>query len=68
MYCNLPNSIPYSNDKTGKQLFFGSIIHLPVILALLMIHKRWNLPGYAHVDYDDEEEIEEVIQWVIEDD
>jgi heme O synthase-like polyprenyltransferase len=51
----------YSNDKTGRQLFFGSIIHLPVLLALLMIHKKWNLPGHKKLE---EEEIEEVIEWV----
>lgn len=28
-----------SNDKSAKQLFFGSIIHLPILLALMMIHK-----------------------------
>jgi hypothetical protein len=52
-----------SNDKTGKQLFFGSVIHLPVLLALLMIHKRWNLPGHGKNQME-EEQIEEVIEWV----
>lgn len=36
-----------------------------------MIHKRWNLPGYSHhnpLKELDEEEIEEVIEWIIEDD
>jgi hypothetical protein len=33
-----------------------------------MVHKRWNLPGYSYVKTEDEEEIEEIIQWVIEDD
>ncbi|KAI9473606.1 MAG: protoheme IX farnesyltransferase [Benjaminiella poitrasii] len=46
-----------SNDKTGRQLFFGSVIHLPVLLALLMIHKRWHLGGKT------DEEVEEIIQW-----
>jgi hypothetical protein len=34
-----------------------------------MIHKRWNLPGYSHNPLKDldEEELEEVIEWVIED-
>ncbi|KND04821.1 protoheme IX farnesyltransferase [Spizellomyces punctatus DAOM BR117] len=27
------------SDKTARTLFFGSLVHLPVILALLMIHK-----------------------------
>lgn len=44
-------------------------MHLPVLLALLMIHKRWNLPGHSRskVNEDDEEEIEEVIEWVVDD-
>lgn len=54
-----------SNEKTGKQLFFGSVIHLPVLLALLMIHKKWNLPGYSHHTAE-EEELDELIEWVIE--
>ncbi|KAK4511319.1 Peroxisomal membrane protein PMP27 [Mucor velutinosus] len=56
-----------SNDKTGKQLFFGSVIHLPVLLALLMIHKRWNLHGNAQIDEQEEEEVEEIVQWVTDD-
>ena len=57
-----------SNEKTGKQLFFGSVIHLPILLALLMIHKKWNLPGYSHnVKLDEDEEMDEIIEWVIED-
>jgi hypothetical protein len=32
-----------------------------------MIHKKWNLPGY-HIKTKEEEEIEEIIEWVIEDD
>ncbi|KAI9030983.1 protoheme IX farnesyltransferase [Phycomyces nitens] len=28
-----------SNEKTSRQLFFGSIIHLPILLALMMVHK-----------------------------
>lgn len=31
-----------SNEKTGRQLFFGSVIHLPVLLALMMVHKTYN--------------------------
>ncbi|KAI8349662.1 protoheme IX farnesyltransferase [Blakeslea trispora] len=30
-----------SNDKNAKQLFFGSIIHLPVLLGLMMVHKKY---------------------------
>ncbi|KAF7732593.1 Protoheme IX farnesyltransferase, mitochondrial [Apophysomyces ossiformis] len=29
----------HSNEKSGRQLFFGSVIHLPVLLALMMVHK-----------------------------
>lgn len=29
-----------SNDKTARDLFFGSLVHLPVILALMMAHKK----------------------------
>jgi hypothetical protein len=47
-------------------LFFGSIVHLPVLLALLMIHKKWNLSSHHRTK--EEEEIEEIIEWVIEDD
>ncbi|KAI8355633.1 protoheme IX farnesyltransferase [Choanephora cucurbitarum] len=31
-----------SNDKNAKQLFFGSIIHLPVLLGLMMVHKKYS--------------------------
>lgn len=42
------------------------MIHLPIVLALLMVHKRWNLPGYSHTK-EEEEEVEEIIQWVTDD-
>lgn len=46
------------------------MIHLPVLLALLMVHKRWNLQGnnnpHAALE-DEEEEIEEIVQWVTDD-
>ena len=29
-----------SNEKNAKDLFFSSLIHLPVILGLLIIHKK----------------------------
>jgi len=29
-----------SNDRTARDLFFGSLIHLPIILALMMFHKN----------------------------
>src|SRR5437763_5781500 len=33
-----------SNDKTARDLFFGSLVHLPVILALMMAHKKnWRI-------------------------
>ncbi|KAF9413371.1 Protoheme IX farnesyltransferase, mitochondrial [Podila epigama] len=28
------------DDKTARQLFFGSLIYLPIILALMMFHKK----------------------------
>jgi len=28
------------SDKSARELFFGSLIHLPAFLALLMLHKR----------------------------
>ncbi|KAF9582398.1 Protoheme IX farnesyltransferase, mitochondrial [Lunasporangiospora selenospora] len=28
------------DDKTARQLFFGSLIHLPILLALMMFHKK----------------------------
>ncbi|KAJ3161129.1 Protoheme IX farnesyltransferase, mitochondrial [Geranomyces michiganensis] len=28
------------SDKTARTLFFGSLVHLPVLLALLMLHKN----------------------------
>ncbi|TPX44807.1 hypothetical protein SeMB42_g03484 [Synchytrium endobioticum] len=30
----------HSSDKTARELFFGSLVHLPVFLALLMLHKN----------------------------
>ncbi|CAG8468371.1 10803_t:CDS:1 [Ambispora leptoticha] len=30
-----------SNDKTARDCFFASLIHLPVIFALMMLHKRY---------------------------
>ncbi|CAH1760513.1 12367_t:CDS:1 [Entrophospora sp. SA101] len=29
-----------SNDKTARDLFFKSLVHLPVLLALMMAHKK----------------------------
>ncbi|CAG8565614.1 4166_t:CDS:1 [Cetraspora pellucida] len=29
-----------SNDKSARDLFFASLVHLPVILALMMAHKK----------------------------
>ncbi|KAI8987440.1 protoheme IX farnesyltransferase [Mycotypha africana] len=52
-----------SDDKSAKQLFFGSIVHLPVILALMMIHKKWT----SGKEHDEDDEYEEVIQWVTDD-
>ncbi|ORY94191.1 protoheme IX farnesyltransferase [Syncephalastrum racemosum] len=44
-----------SNEKTGRQLFFGSIIHLPVLLALMMIHKTNQAPEEDSWDDGDED-------------
>ncbi|TPX32069.1 hypothetical protein SmJEL517_g04781 [Synchytrium microbalum] len=30
----------HSSDKTARELFFGSLVHLPVFLALLLLHKQ----------------------------
>lgn len=33
-----------------------------------MVHKKWNLPGYSHhIKLEPEEEMDEIIEWVIED-
>ncbi|KAG0171205.1 Protoheme IX farnesyltransferase, mitochondrial [Apophysomyces sp. BC1034] len=32
----------HSNEKSARQLFFGSVIHLPVLLALMMVHKVYD--------------------------
>lgn len=32
------------SDKTARELFFVSLIHLPVVLGLLMVHKSWKKP------------------------
>ncbi|CAG8788240.1 8562_t:CDS:1, partial [Acaulospora morrowiae] len=29
-----------SNDKSSRDLFFASLVHLPVIMALMMAHKK----------------------------
>ncbi|KAI8063854.1 protoheme IX farnesyltransferase [Gongronella butleri] len=42
-----------SNEKTARQLFFGSVIHLPLLLGLMMVHKASNTE-----DHDDELELE----------
>ncbi|ORX56251.1 protoheme IX farnesyltransferase [Hesseltinella vesiculosa] len=28
-----------SNEKSARQLFFGSVVHLPLLLGLMMVHK-----------------------------
>lgn len=30
----------FSDDKSARSLFFSSLVHLPVFLILLMIHKK----------------------------
>ncbi|KAF9941484.1 Protoheme IX farnesyltransferase, mitochondrial [Modicella reniformis] len=41
------------DDKSARQLFFGSLIYLPVILALMMIHKKGKQTEAAGVLVDD---------------
>ncbi|KAL1923040.1 uncharacterized protein VTP21DRAFT_9416 [Calcarisporiella thermophila] len=42
-----------SNDKNARQLFFGSLLHLPALLALMMIHKK---PAESRLEEEFEEE------------
>ncbi|KAF9904136.1 Protoheme IX farnesyltransferase, mitochondrial [Lobosporangium transversale] len=51
------------DDKSARQLFFGSLIYLPIILALMMIHKKGHqsieaepvLPSQHALEDDDDE-------------
>ncbi|KAG0265497.1 Protoheme IX farnesyltransferase, mitochondrial [Actinomortierella ambigua] len=38
------------DDKSARQLFFGSLIYLPIIMALFMFHKKRNSPVTAEQD------------------
>ncbi|KAM3584094.1 Protoheme IX farnesyltransferase, mitochondrial [Umbelopsis sp. WA50703] len=50
-----------SNEKSARQLFFGSLINLPLVLALMIVHKEHQQPIYLDEDLlDDEEWVEEV--------
>lgn len=58
-----------SNERTARQLFFGSVINLPLVLALMMVHKvgrrdgeetsRMAGVGHEGVVYVDEDDGEE---------
>lgn len=48
-----------SNEKTARQLFFGSLLNLPLILALMILHKEHPQPVYNDLLEDDEEWVEE---------
>ncbi|CAO3620113.1 unnamed protein product [Cunninghamella blakesleeana] len=45
-----------SNEKTGRQLFFGSVLHLPILLGLMMFHKTYSTSEDHSLDLIDEEE------------
>ncbi|KAI9247504.1 UbiA prenyltransferase family-domain-containing protein [Phascolomyces articulosus] len=44
----------HSNEKTARQLFFGSIIHLPVLMSLLMVHKVYDMDMSDLLSWDDD--------------
>ncbi|KAI9316215.1 UbiA prenyltransferase family-domain-containing protein [Dichotomocladium elegans] len=50
-----------SNDKTARQLFFGSLIHLPLLMVLMMAHKNYDTDMSHLLMWDDDEsdELEE---------
>ena len=43
-----------SNEKNARQLFFGSIVHLPVLMALLMVHKVYDMDMSHLLSWDDD--------------
>ncbi|RUP46734.1 protoheme IX farnesyltransferase [Jimgerdemannia flammicorona] len=47
-----------SDEKTARQLFFGSLVHLPLVLALMMVHKVGEEGWEAGVGAGEEEEEE----------
>ncbi|KAJ8653612.1 protoheme IX farnesyltransferase [Lichtheimia ornata] len=48
-----------SNEKTARQLFFGSLIHISVLMALMMVHKTYDTSMSHPLMLDDEEDEEE---------
>ena len=34
----------HANSKSAKKLFFSSIVHLPILLTLLLLHKNNRKP------------------------
>ncbi|KAF9382971.1 Protoheme IX farnesyltransferase, mitochondrial [Podila verticillata] len=66
------------DDKTARQLFFGSLIYLPVVLALMMFHKTGKktavedgsleqVPGAIAQSKEEEEEDDDEYEYVDED-
>ncbi|KAG2217540.1 hypothetical protein INT45_009965 [Circinella minor] len=43
-----------SDEKNARQLFFGSIVHLPVLMALLMVHKVYDMDMSHLLSWDDD--------------
>lgn len=54
-----------SNEKNARQLFFGSIVQLPVLLALMMIHKNYS--SSSSTDTNNDDLLEEIVEIVEED-
>ena len=51
--------VTHSNEKTARQLFFGSLIHISVLMALMMVHKTYDTSMSHALMLDDEDEDEE---------
>lgn len=51
--------VSISDEKTARQLFFGSLIHLPVLLALMMVHKTYRNDDSYLLSLEDEEDDED---------
>lgn len=49
----------YSNEKTARQLFFGSLIHISLLMALMMVHKTYDTSMSHSLLLDDDEDDEE---------
>lgn len=51
--------VAHSNEKTARQLFFGSLIHISVLMALMMVHKTYDTSMSHPLVLDDDEDDEE---------